>query len=452
MQYQFVHNTIIEFSNEINQILNYALCSVDSRNCVDRNIQIDRNILYVADYPYQLTNFENIYLIGAGKAVIPMAQGVIHKLKKWIQKGYLIAKHGDMDILHRLPSTITVSFGDHPLPSVRSIQSTRGMLKLAESAREEDLVICLISGGGSALMTLPSEGIELSHLQELTELLLQRGANIEEINTIRKHIDCVKGGGLLKSIYPSTSISLILSDVLGDHIPSIASGPTEADPSTYQDAMDIINKYNLKKELKSTIIRHIEDGIVGKKPETIKRGDAVLRNHKNVIVGSLRMAVEAAEKKAKELGFYTEMLSLQMVGEARDVGRQLGDLLRTTALNKKSSKPLCMIAGGEPTVTIKGSGKGGRNQEVALSAALEIEGLNHCVFISLATDGEDGPTEAAGGIVNGTTIGEGKEKGLDAQKYLDNNDSFNYLKQTRSLIRIGPTGTNVNDLYLMIIL
>ena len=379
-----------------------------------------------------------------------MAMGAVDKLGEPIKRGHLITKHLDKAIIRDLPETIMVSQGDHPIPSDRSVQATRHMVTLAESASENDLVICLISGGGSALMTLPSEGIELEHVQELTELLLRSGADIEEINTIRKHIDRVKGGGLLKSISPAKSISLILSDVLGDLIPAIASGPTVADPATYQDALGIVKKYSLQDKVNPGIIKHIAEGMSGRKEETLKQGDPILANHKNVLIGSLRTAAEAAAAKAKELGFHSELLSLDITGEASDVGRRLGEKLRTAISEGSLPKPMCMVAGGEPTVTIRGSGKGGRNQEVALSAAQELEGFGRCLFISLASDGEDGPTDAAGGFVTGDTIVRGREYGMDAQAYLENNDSYHYLQKTESLISIGPTGTNVNDLYLMI--
>jgi hydroxypyruvate reductase len=450
MEYTFIPDRVTNYFGKVNQVLNAALLSVNPRACVKRCIQIDQESLLISGEKYLLSEIQDILVIGAGKAVMPMALGAADQLEGRLTRGHLITKHLDTAYIKELPGMIIVSQGDHPIPSDRSVIATRQMITLAETDEENDLVVCLISGGGSALMTLPSEGIKLEHVQELTEHLLRSGANIEEINTIRKHLDRVKGGGLLKSIFPAKSISLILSDVLGDHIPSIASGPTAADPSSYHDAMDIVNKYRLQNQVNPVIINYISEGMTGKKEETLKYGDPILANHKNVLIGSLRTAAEAAADKAKELGFHSELLSLDITGEASDVGRSLGEKLRSAISEGSLSKPVCMVAGGEPTVTIRGQGKGGRNQEVALSAAQELEGFGRCLFISLATDGEDGPTDAAGGFVTGDTIVRGKGYGLDSQAYLDNNDSYHYLEQTDALIRIGPTGTNVNDLYLMI--
>ncbi len=450
MTYQFLSDLKNKQAKEINSILKSAVMSVDPKICVERKIILDGDQLMIANHRFDLSEIENFFLIGAGKAVLPMAQGVLAHINSQPLKGHLITKHLESNMTIDFPKGIVITKGDHPVPSKKSVQATHKLVRLLGSSKKEDLVICLLSGGGSALMTLPGEGIKLEHVKQITEQLLQSGASIDEINIIRKHIDRVKGGGLLKSIYPAKSVSLILSDVLGNEITSIASGPTAADPSTFQDAKEIIEKYHLESKVNQAIIRHMRKGINKMIPETVKEADSILLNHDNVIIGSLYTAATAAVKTAKKLGFKTDLLSLNMMGEARDVGSYLGNLLKNIAWEKKSSKPFCLVGGGEPTVTIKGKGKGGRNQEVALSAAIEIHGVENCVFISLATDGEDGPTDAAGGIVTGDTIKSGLLLGFDATSFLNDNNSYHFLEKTKSLIRIGPTGTNVNDLYLLI--
>jgi len=300
------------------------------------------------------------------------------------------------------------------------------------------------------LMTLPYEGITLDDIKHLTTVLLKSGATIQEINTIRKHIDMIKGGGLARITYPARMETLILSDVLGDQISMIASGPTSLDETTYKDAWGIIHKYHIKDEIPKSIINHLIEGMRGEAQETVKSGDKVMRNVTNNIIGSLTTAITSAEKAAKELGYNTMILSTKLIGEAREIGRVFGSVLTTMVESDIfMKKPACAIAGGETTVTILGNGKGGRNQELALGAVGQIDNLRDCCLISIATDGEDGPTDAAGAFVTGRTQARAKEKGLDHEEYLANNDAYNFFKITDNLIKIGPTGTNVNDLLFL---
>jgi glycerate-2-kinase len=340
--------------------------------------------------------------------------------------------------------------GSHPIPSEKSVDATSAMLEVLKKTTTNDLVIGLISGGGSALMTYPVEQVGLAGLQNVTSLLLKSGATIEEMNTIRKHLDLVKGGGLVKHISPARSYHLILSDVLGDPLSMIASGPTSADSTTFEDCLEIINKYGINKLMDDKAMAFLKDGAAGLKEETIKEGNTILKDHQNLIIGSLSIAANAAYKQAISAGFDAKIITTSLRGEAREIGAKLACQLVELVKNKKpDEKPICLIAGGETTVTVKGKGKGGRNQELALAAAQILNGINNCAMITFATDGEDGPTDAAGGYVTGETIGTGVIMNLDSQEFLDNNDAYEYLEKVGGLIKTGPTGTNVNDLVLM---
>lgn len=437
-------------SAELNAIILSALDAVDPKKCVASSLKRDKNILTIEGHTLDLKSFRAIYLIGVGKAVLTMASAASEILGDWITEGELIAKHDNPRIHAELQAALRIRTGDHPLPSQKSIDATSQMLKMLKKTTSDDLVVGLISGGGSALMTFPVKEVGLAGLQRTTNTLLMCGASIDEINTIRKHLDAVKGGGLLKHIQPAKSVHLILSDVLGDPLSMIASGPTCNDPTSFSDCLGIIEKYQIGNRLDKEVLVFLENGAKGLHPETIKIGNPVLANHQNFIIGSLSIAAEAACKKANELGINAKILTTMLRGEARDVGTSLGrDLAEIVKTKNKVDKPICLIAGGETTVTVKGNGMGGRNQELALSAAKEIGGLQDCALISFATDGEDGPTDAAGGFVTGDTIKIARSMDLDSKEYLDNNNAYEFLKKTGSLITTGPTGTNVNDLIIM---
>jgi glycerate-2-kinase len=398
-----------DWEKDINFIINQSLLSVNPYQCVAEKIDIQGNDLFIFEKKIDLNNINDIYVIGVGKAVIPMAKAVIDKIGNRITSGLIISKHRIEKEKKGFRENIQILIGGHPVPSKQSIESTKKLITFLKKVNENDLLINLISGGGSALMVLPHGGITLDDIKNFTNILLQSGATIQEINTIRKHIDKIKGGGLARMTYPTHMETLILSDVLGDQISMIASGPTSMDETTYNDAWEIINKYNIKNEIPKSIINHLIKGIQGEIQETIKSGNEVLKNNTNTIIGSLSTAITSAENK----------------------------------------KPACVIAGGETTVTILGNGKGGRNQELALGAVGQIDNLQDCCLISMATDGEDGPTDAAGAFVTGRTKSRANEKGLDHEKYLADNDAYNYFKITGNLVKIGPTGTNVNDLLFL---
>jgi hydroxypyruvate reductase len=442
---------IVNCSADLNRILISALESVDPKMCVEKVLKRKNDSLFINDQEIRLQHINRINVIGVGKAVLPMALAVSDVMGDLISEGILIAKHDDAGIQSHLNKRIRIIKGSHPIPSEESVEATSVLLEMLKKTTPDDLVIGLISGGGSALMTYPVKEIGLSGLQNATFLLLKCGATIEEMNTIRKHLDLVKGGGLLKHIYPAKSIHLILSDVLGDPLSMIASGPTAADPTTFENCLEIINKYGIDDLLDNRVMSYLKSGAAGLIEETIKDGNPIIVDHKNLIVGSLSIAAEAACNQAKEAGFDAKILTTSLRGEARVVGaklaRQLADLVK---IKKIGEKPICLIAGGETTVTVKGNGTGGRNQELALSAAQVLRGINNSALISFATDGEDGPTDAAGGFVTGKTLEIGLRMNLVSQDYLDNNNAYEYLNKVGGLIKTGPTGTNVNDLVLML--
>jgi hydroxypyruvate reductase len=324
---------------------------------------------------------------------------------------------------------------------------SRAILSLASDAGKDDLVLCLMSGGGSALLPLAAEGLSLKDKQDTIKVLLACGATIHEINAIRKHTSNIKGGRLARTTYPATLISLILSDVVGDDLDVIASGPTVPDSSTFVDCMEIFKKYNILNKLPDTVVRHIEAGISGKVDETPKIGDPAFDNVNNVIVGSNFEAISAAKKEAQSLGYNTLVLSSMIEGETKHVAHVHGAIAREVV---KTGNPLpapaCILSGGETTVTITGSGLGGRCQEFALAAALDISENENIVILSGGTDGNDGPTDAAGAVADSDTINRATAKGLDPREYLENNDSYNFFKKMGDLLITGPTNTNVMDL------
>jgi hydroxypyruvate reductase len=447
MARRFISATLSSQFEKVNGILEAALDAVDPYLCTQKFIQLNAEKLKIGELPLSLNKIGHIYVLGTGKAVLPMTKAVCDRLGERLQGGVIIGKHPDAEIMAKIPSTIEVLFGDHPVPTEKSMQSAQKMANLTKKMTEKDLVICLISGGGSALMTLPRENIHLADMQEVTRQLLFSGATINEVNAVRKHLDRIKGGGLARMVWPAKLTTLVLSDVIGDSLDAIASGPTVADNSTFGDVLEIIEKYHLAGSLPGNVMNVIREGQAGKLPETVKNGEKYLDNAHTFIVGSLAFAIEAARKQAETSGFKATVVSGEVNGEASEIGRKFGSELRKLAEGRKvGKKPELLIAGGETTVTVKGQGKGGRNQETALSAALELNGCPDCLFISLATDGEDGPTDAAGGAVTGTTISQGESQGLDAENFLARNDAYNYLQSVDGLIKIGPTGTNVNDL------
>ena len=424
-------------------ILSAALEAVDPVNAVKRQVSLSDDTLRIGQRIYDLGRYRNIYVIGGGKAGGSMAQAVEEILGQRVTAGLVNVKYG----YGAKTDIIRLNEAGHPIPDAAGMAGTKQMAELARQATDEDLVLCLISGGGSALMTLPAEGITLADVKSLTDALLRCGATINEINAVRKHLSQTKGGNLARLAYPAEIASLILSDVVGNPLDVIASGPTVPDTTTFADAYGVIEKYGLIEELPRPIIERLWQGAEGLIPETPKvDAEAFTRTH-NLIIASNEVAAEAATTKAKELGFHTLLLSTFVEGEAREVARVFAAIAKEIVHSGRPlPRPACVIAGGETTVTIRGKGLGGRNQEMALSAALEIAGLEEVMIVPLASDGTDGPTDAAGAIADGSTLRRAQEVGLAAAQYLADNDSYHFFQQLGDLLITGPTNTNVNDL------
>lgn len=450
MPKSFICSDVTKNYRQINQILDHAMRAVDPFLCVKQYLYLEDDVLQIGNLALALKQYKQIYVAGIGKAVMPMANALQEILGDRLSGGLLISKHIIQEFAHTLSPKIKVTLGSHPLPDVSSVLVSMQMLNFLSQVNSDDLVIGLISGGGSSLMTLPIDPISLTDYQDITRLLLFCGASIHEMNCVRKHIDQLKGGGLLRAVGSARMETLVLSDVVGDDLDVIASGPTVTDPSTYQDALAIIDKYRLEKDTPTSVLEHLYAGSRGVRPETLKPDAPELPNSNTLIIGSLVMAAEAARKEAEAQGFNTKMLSTSLIGEAREVGQELAEILRKVVEGgDEIQRPACLIAGGETTVTVSGKGKGGRNQETALSAARVIVGLPDCLFISIATDGEDGPTDAAGGAVNGHTMQKGLELGLCIEDFLADNNAYEFLERTGTLVKTGPSGSNVNDLILM---
>ncbi len=429
-------------------ILRAALTAVDPRVALRSYLSREGHILRLGQDSYHLNRLHNLYVVGAGKASGAMAQALEEVLGNEVTAGLVNVKYG-----HTLPTQkIVIQEAGHPLPDGAGLLATQEIVSLLHRAGEGDLVICLLSGGGSALLTLPQPEIPLEDLRRLTDLLLRCGATIQEINALRKHISQVKGGKLARLAYPATLVALILSDVVGDPLDAIASGPTVPDHTTYADAWRVLEKYDLLAKAPPSIVEHLRRGLEGKAEETPKEGDPIFQRTKNLIIGNNRKAALAAVEKAEELGFKALLLTTYMEGEAREMGKLLAALAKEVAYHGQPvARPACLVLGGETTVTVKGNGLGGRNQEMALSAALVIAGMDHLLILCAATDGTDGLTEATGAIVEGDTVARARERGLDPLAYLSNNDSYHLFQALGDLVITGPTNTNVNDLALVLV-
>lgn len=439
---------VTEPTDSIVKIFYGALRAVDPYRAV--GLHTDR-VLSV----FKNGNYSRVYLIGFGKAAIPMSRAIMDEIGQMVTSGIIITKYGHSTEADQGDpwDKIKVFEAGHPLPDENGMRATREVLELLRGADDRTLVLCLVSGGGSALLVSPYEGITLEEKQKTTGLLLKAGADIGELNTVRKHISQVKGGRLAEGVYPAQVVSLILSDVMGDRLDVIASGPTFPDPSTYLDALRIVEKYHLEKEVPRAVMDLADRGVQGLIPETPKGDSPVFQRVDHQIVGNSKMAIDAAEKEAEALGYQAIVLSAEMKGEARTAARYLAKeamTLRRTGATAGHMRA-CLIGGGETTVTVRGSGSGGRNMETALAFALEIEGVSGITFLSAGTDGTDGPTDAAGAIVDGETVTRAKRMGIDPERYLEDNDSYNFFKSTGGLFITGPTGTNVMDLQITLL-
>jgi len=432
---------------DLTRIARVALAEVAPETCLRRAVLLDGEYLSIAQEHFDLAQIRQIVVVGMGKASARMAATLDDLLGERISGGFVVTADG-----YRVPTRrVEVVEASHPVPDARGRAAAERIVALVEEANEEDLVIVLISGGGSALLPLPASGITLSDLAAINELLLRSGAKIQEINTVRKHLSQVKGGQLARHAFPAQVLTLVLSDVPGDPLNAIASGPTVGDPTTFDQAKRILRQYRLWEEIPGSVRKRIEAGVRGEIEETPKPGDDVLQRVTTTIIGSGSDALDAAREEGDRLGYHTLFLTTTLEGEAREVGKILAAVAREEASSGRPVPlPALILAAGETTVRVKGSGKGGRNQELALSAARGIEGLSGVVIASLGTDGRDGPTDAAGGMVDGRTIGRMRERGIDPGEYLEQNNSYKALEEAGDLIVTGPTGTNVADLCFVV--
>ena len=401
------------------QILSSALKAVDPADAVRLHLPTIKG---------------NVHGLGIGKASIPMLTALAETIP--LSGALAISKHASPSA----PNLFPVLLGGHPVPNLNSLRAGQRALEFASALNEDDTLVFLISGGGSALVTMPHDGISLEDMQRLTSLLLASGARIDEINVLRRQLDRVKGGGLARATKANV-ISLILSDVIGNPLEAIASGPTYPNPTTNEDALAVLKKYEIEMQVPKSILNQLDS-------VTLSKSKRFEYNHVvNIIIGDNKLASIAALKQAQYEGFHAEILTNELQGEAREVGVMLAQKLKDELT--KRARPFCLIAGGETTVTIRGDGKGGRNQELALAAVNELRDVENVLLISLATDGEDGPTDAAGAVVMGESAQRAELLGLFAADYLSRNDAYHFFEKTDDLIRIGPSGTNVNDLVFL---
>lgn len=433
------------------ETLEYALKQTNPSREIRKKIKLSNNNLKIFDETINLRKTNKIYVIGMGKASQNMAKEIEKILSEKITEGTVVTKHGYKDTsLERIK---TLEAG-HPQPDEDSLVAGGEILKIAQKTKKDDLVINLISGGGSSLLTVPIEPISLKDLVKTTNLLLSSGATINEINAVRKHISQVKGGRLAKTMQEAHVISLIVSDVVGDSLDVIASGPTVPDSTTYSDALKVLKKYSLLNQVPNSVLKHLKKGGSGKTKETPKKKDFENLKIKNFIISSNDKATEAAEKKGKEFGLNTLMLSRMIEGESKEAGiffaGILKDIVRT---NTPIDPPALIISGGETTVTLKNiMGDGGPNQEFVLGAAMKIAGLENVAVAAIDTDGSDGPTNVAGGIVDGGTFGVLDDRGIDVLEVLEAHNSKFGLEEADGVVLTGPTGTNVNDLRVGVVL
>jgi glycerate 2-kinase len=413
-------------------IANAALNAVDPAACVRRALQT-----------VDLGDPRRIFVIGAGKASALMAQALEEILVDRIEAGWINTKHGHGVDLKR----VICHESGHPVPDRAGVHGARKIAELARQAAHDDLIICLISGGASALMPLPADGITLEDKQAATTLLLASGAPIEELNCVRKHLSAIKGGRLAQLAQPAPIISLILSDVVGDDVGVIGSGPTAPDATTFAEARRILHRRGIWDHAPAPVRDHISDA----REETPKSQNPLFSRVRNVIVGSNRLALEAARVKAQSLGFRTVLLSSAIQGEAREVARVHAAILKEIcATGNPIARPACILSGGETTVTLRAAGKGGRNQEFALAAARDIAGLERVLVLSFGTDGTDGPTDAAGAFADGCTADRAHAAGFDTTRSLDGNDAYPLFQSLGDLLVTGPTKTNVMDVVLLL--
>jgi glycerate 2-kinase len=430
------------------EVFDAGLRAVEPRAALRAHLRLDGESVMVGSARLPLRPASRVRLVAVGKAAAPMAQEAEAILGPRLGEGIAVTKRGHGAPLER----VALRESGHPIPDAAGVAAAQEVERLLADGRPEDLVLCLVSGGASALLPSPAPGLGLAEEQAVAALLLACGADIAEANAVRKHLSRLKGGGLARVARPARVAGLILSDVVGDPLDVVGSGPTVADPTTYSDALAVFARRGLLDRLPPAARARLEAGARGEIPETPKPGSGELAGVPNVLVGTNRIALMAAAARARALGYRTLVLSSTLAGEAREVGGFLAAMARELrASGNPVAPPACLLAGGETTVTLRGHGKGGRNQECALATAIGIAGVERLVVLSAGTDGTDGPTDAAGALVDGETVARAREAGLEARDHLDRNDAYPLLAALGDHVVTGPTRTNVADLMLVLV-
>jgi len=430
------------------EILKAGLTAVDPYNLIRQQIRKqNETLIFPEGQKIELRKFDRIYVIGAGKGTAPVAKAMEELLGKFLTGGDIIVKYGHGEPLNK----IRLHEAAHPVPDQNTLNSTAQLLEGLRDLTNNDCVFVLLTGGGSALLESLPSNITLDDLQSLSSVLLGCGATIHEINCIRKHISQIKGGQLARTIYPAQCITLALSDVVGDDLSVIASGPTNPDNSTFAQAISILEKYHVKDQIPGTVLSHLEKGLKNQIAETPKATDPVFKKVINMVIGNNRLALKSAESKAKKCGYNTLALTSMVQGEAKEVAQVIAAVIKEIQQsNEPLKKPACLLLGGETTVRLTGKGKGGRNQELAL--AMAMTGIKQpYVFFSCGTDGTDGPTDAAGAIVDHETIERAEKSKISPAAFLKNNDAYHFFEKLDDLIKTGPTGTNVMDMMVALV-
>ena len=429
-------------------IFDAGIAAADPGRCVHQALAVTGSELRCGPLHFSLDTISSLRLVGAGKATAAMAAATEAILGDRIDCGAINTKYG-----HALPLRRVETFeAGHPVPDEAGVAGARRQLELLAGLDPDALVLGLFSGGGSALLPAPAEGLTLAEKQETTRLLLACGATIDEINALRKHLSAIKGGLLARVAAPARVVALMLSDVIGDPLDTIASGPTHPDATTFGDCLAIVDRYDLRDQLPSSVRQHLEAGARGEMPETPKPKDPCFARAESLVIGNSRLAIDAAANQASALGYEVLVLTSRLQGEARHAATALVSIAQEIAeADRPIARPACLIAGGETTVTLRNEGKGGRNQELALAASLQLDGWSAITLLSGGTDGTDGPTDAAGALADGQTLSRARAQGLDARAFLSRHDSYPFFAALDDLVITGPTGTNVMDLQIVLI-
>lgn len=431
----------------LEQIFKAAVQSVLPGKMIQDQVSVSDSTLVISNLQFSLNDIDCIYIIGAGKASALMAKEIESILGKHITEGHVVVKYGhSCELKHS-----KVTEAGHPIPDNNSVMAAGRILEIANKATANDIVICLLSGGGSALLTDCPDDITMAEIIILNNLLLKTGADIKEINTVRKHLSKVKGGQLAKAVSPATLIGLILSDVVGDSIDVIASGPTAHDSTTYEDAMTVLTKYNLLQEIPLSIINYLKKGIEGLYPDTPDADSEYFNNTYNFIIGSNKIALQAAYNESSALGLHSIIITDKLEGDSVKAADYMIETALKIQKDESIQKPVCLLFGGETTIRINGNGTGGRNQHLALHAALMLKDKKGITLLSAGTDGNDGPTNAAGAIVDSTTNEIALQLNLNIEKYLQEFNSFHFFQKAGGHIITGPTMTNVMDVMIVIV-